>query len=59
MGLLAALDLHGCDRDRLADANAIRRFVDVFSCRSFDAGVAAAIAVAHFGGTAVVTVLRQ
>ena len=110
-GLLAALDLHGCDRAPLADPDAIRRFVailidtigmrahgalmierfgdgelegwsamqfietssitlhadevggrcfvDVFSCRPFDPGVAAAVAVAHFGGTATTTVLRR
>ena len=110
-GLLAALDLHGCERASLADPDAIRRFVailidaigmrahgalmierfgdgelegwsamqfietssitlhadevggrcfvDVFSCRPFDPGVAAAVAVAHFGGTATTTVLRR
>ena len=110
-GQLAALDLHGCDRGRLADPDAIRRFVataieaigmrahgplmmerfgdgelegwsalqfietssitvhadevggrcfvDVFSCRPFDPGVAAAVAVAHFGGTATSTVLQR
>ena len=26
-GLLAAIDLHGCDRSRLADPDSIRRFV--------------------------------
>ncbi len=26
-GVLAAIDLHGCDRDRLADPGCIRRFV--------------------------------
>ena len=26
-GVLAAIDLHGCDRDRLADPDAIRAFV--------------------------------
>ena len=26
-GVLAAIDLHGCDRARLADPDAIRRFV--------------------------------
>ena len=26
-GMLAAIDLHGCDRSRLADADGIRRFV--------------------------------
>jgi S-adenosylmethionine decarboxylase len=110
-GLLAAIDLHGCDRQRLADADTIRRFVpvvidaigmraygplalarfgddelegwsalqfietssitihadevggrcfvDIFSCRPFDAAVAAAIAVTHFGGAATVTVLER
>ena len=110
-GLLAALDLHGCERAPLADPDAIRRFVailidtigmrahgalmierfgdgelegwsamqfietssitlhadevggrcfvDVFSCRPFDPGVAAAVAVAHFGGTATATVLER
>lgn len=36
-----------------------RCFVDVFSCRSFDPGAAAEIAVEHFGGTSSVTVLRR
>jgi S-adenosylmethionine/arginine decarboxylase-like enzyme len=36
-----------------------RCFIDVFSCRSFDPAVAAAIAVEHFGGTSSVTVLRR
>ena len=110
-GVLAAIDLHGCDHARLADPGCIRRFVpavidaigmrahgalaldrfgdgelegwsamqfietssitlhadevhcrcfvDVFSCRWFDPDVAAAIAVAHFGGTAGVTVLER
>ena len=110
-GHLAALDLHGCDRARLADPDAIRRcvaamidaigmcahgplmlerfgdgelegwsalqfietssitvhadevggrcFVAVFSCRPFDPGVAAAIAVEHFGGTPTLRVLRR
>ena len=110
-GQLAALDLHGCDQGRLADPDAIRRFVasvidaigmrahgplmierfgdgelegwsalqfietssitvhadevggrcfvDVFSCRPFDPGVAAAVAVAHFGGMATATVLER
>jgi S-adenosylmethionine/arginine decarboxylase-like enzyme len=26
-GMLAAIDVHGCDRDRLADPDTIRRFV--------------------------------
>jgi S-adenosylmethionine/arginine decarboxylase-like enzyme len=110
-GMLAAIDLHGCDRKRLADPNSIRRFVptviaaigmrahgpmmidrfgndqlegwsalqfietssitihadevfgrcfvDIFSCRRFDPGAAAAIAVEHFGGTPTVTVLER
>ena len=110
-GLLAAIDLHGCERGRLADPDTIRRFVpvvidaigmrahgplmierfgdgelegwsamqfietssitlhadeaggrcyvDVFSCRPFDPGVAAQIAVEHFGGTATVSVLER
>jgi S-adenosylmethionine/arginine decarboxylase-like enzyme len=110
-GMLAAVDLHGCDRARLADPDSIRRFVprliaaigmqahgpllidrfgdeelegwsalqfietssitvhadetwgrcfvDVFSCKPFAAGDAAAIAVAEFGGTASVTVLER
>ena len=110
-GVLAALDLHGCERAPLADPDTIARFVaividaigmrahgplrlerfgdgelegwsamqfietssitvhadevggrcfvDVFSCRPFDPGVAAAVAVAHFGGTATATVLRR
>jgi S-adenosylmethionine/arginine decarboxylase-like enzyme len=110
-GLLAAINLHGCDRGRLADPDNIRRFVpividaigmrahgglaldrfgdgelegwsamqfietssitlhadevfgrcfvDVFSCRPFDPDVAAAVAVEHFGGAAIVTVLQR
>jgi S-adenosylmethionine/arginine decarboxylase-like enzyme len=110
-GMLAAIDLHGCDRSRLADADSIRRFVpgvidaigmcphgplaldrfgddelegwsamqfietssitlhadevwcrcfvDIFSCRAFDPDAAAALAVAHFGGTPTVTVLER
>jgi S-adenosylmethionine/arginine decarboxylase-like enzyme len=110
-GMLAAIDLHGCDRERLADPDGIRRFVpavidtigmrahgplmidrfgdgelegwsalqfietssitihadevfcrcfvDVFSCKPFDPDVAAAVAVAHFGGRASVTVLQR
>ena len=41
-----------------ADEFGGRCFVDVFSCRPFDADVAAAIAAAHFGGTPTVRVLR-
>jgi S-adenosylmethionine/arginine decarboxylase-like enzyme len=110
-GVMAAIDLHGCARERLADPDTIRRFVpevidaigmrahgplmidrfgdgelegwsalqfietssitlhadeagggcfvDVFSCRPFDPGVAAQIAVEHFGGAATVTVLER
>jgi S-adenosylmethionine/arginine decarboxylase-like enzyme len=110
-GLLAAIDLHGCDRELLEDPELIRRFVttlvdaiemrahgpvllerfgdgelegwsalqfietssitvhadesggrcfvDVFSCRAFDADRAAAVAVAHFGGTPTLRVLRR
>ena len=110
-GMLAAIDLHGCDHRRLADADSIRRFVptvieaigmrahgplalerfgddelegwsamqfietssitihadevcdrcfvDIFSCRRFEPELAAAIAVAHFGGTPTVTVLER
>ena len=110
-GMLAAIDLHDCDRDRLADPDNIRRFVpavidaigmvahgdlaidrfgddelegwsalqfietssitlhadevfdrcfvDIFSCRSFDPELAAAIAVEHFGGNPKVTVLQR
>jgi S-adenosylmethionine/arginine decarboxylase-like enzyme len=42
-----------------ADEFGCRCFVDVFSCRPFDPAVAAAIAVAHFGGAATVTALRR
>ena len=110
-GMMAVIDLHDCDRSRLADPDAIRRFVpdvieaidmvphgplrlerfgegelegwsamqfietssitihtveasarcfvDIFSCRPFDPDVAAAIAVAHFGGTSTLTVLHR
>jgi S-adenosylmethionine/arginine decarboxylase-like enzyme len=110
-GMLAAIDLHGCDAGRLADPGSIRRFVpavidaigmrahgplrldrfgddelegwsamqfietssitihadevwgrcfvDIFSCRPFEPEIAAAIAVAHFGGTPTVTVLER
>jgi S-adenosylmethionine/arginine decarboxylase-like enzyme len=110
-GMLAAIDLHGCERRRLADPSTIRQFVptlieaigmrahgplrlerfgdgelegysamqfietssitihadevsgrafiDVFSCRAFDAQTVAAIAVAHFGGTPTITVLER
>ena len=105
-GMLAAIDLHGCDASRLADpgqhpplraggdrrhrdararpapprplrhgrarglvGDAVHRdeldhdprrrggarcFVDVFSCCAFDPDAAAAVATAHFGGTATV-----
>ena len=109
--MLAAIDLHDGDRERLADPETIRRFVpalidaigmrahgplmidrfgddelegwsalqfietssitihadevfgrcfvDVFSCRPFDPELAAALAVAHFGGTPTVRVLER
>jgi S-adenosylmethionine/arginine decarboxylase-like enzyme len=110
-GMLAAIDLHGCDREALEDPDRIRDFVttlvdaidmrahgpvllerfgdgelegwsamqfietssitlhadefggrcfvDVFSCRPFDADRAAAVAVAHFGGAPTLRVLRR
>lgn len=110
-GMLAAIDLHGCEFGRLADPDSIRAFVpavvdaigmrahgplaldrfgngelegwsamqfietssitlhadevsgrcfiDVFSCREFDPEIAAAIAIAHFGGRPSVTVLER
>ena len=110
-GMLAAIDLHGCDPGTLEDPDYIRSFVaalvdaiemrahgpvllerfgdgelegwsamqfietssitlhadefggrcfvDVFSCRSFDAERAAAVAVAHFGGAPTLRVLRR
>jgi S-adenosylmethionine/arginine decarboxylase-like enzyme len=110
-GMLAAIDLHGCELWRLADPSAIRAFVpsliaaigmrahgplhlerfgdgelegwsamqfietssitihadevlgrcfiDVFSCRTFDPGVAGVIAVAHFGGRPTLRVLQR
>jgi acyl-CoA synthetase (AMP-forming)/AMP-acid ligase II/S-adenosylmethionine/arginine decarboxylase-like enzyme len=110
-GVLAAIDLHGCDLGRLADPERIRAFVsavieaidmrsfgplalqrfgtgdvegwsamqffetstitvhadevggrcfvDVFSCRRFDPGLAATVAVEHFGGTPTLTVLPR
>jgi S-adenosylmethionine decarboxylase len=42
-----------------ADEVAGRCFVDVVSCRPFDAELAAAVAVEHFGGTATLTVLAR
>ena len=110
-GMLAAIDLHGCERSRLEDPGTLRRFVprlidaigmrahgplmldrfgdgelagwsamqfietssitvhadevggrcfvDVFSCRPFDSAAAAAVAVAHFGGTFTLRVLNR
>jgi S-adenosylmethionine/arginine decarboxylase-like enzyme len=110
-GMLAAIDLHGCERSLLEDPGTLRRFVpslinaigmrahgplmldrfgdgelegwsalqfietssitvhtdevcgrcfvDVFSCRPFDSGAAAAVAVAHFGGTFTLRVLHR
>ena len=110
-GMLAAIDLHGCERSRLEDPGTLRRFVpslinaigmrahgplmldrfgdgelagwsamqfietssitvhadevggrcfvDVFSCRPFESGAAAAVAVAHFGGTFTLRVLHR
>jgi S-adenosylmethionine decarboxylase len=40
-----------------ADEVSGRCFVDVFSCRAFDAEVAAAVAVEHFGGRPTLRVL--
>jgi S-adenosylmethionine/arginine decarboxylase-like enzyme len=109
--MLAAIDLHGCQRRRLQDPDSIRVFVpnvieaigmrahgplrlerfgdgelegwsamqfietssitihadefsgrcfiDVFSCRTFDPEIAAAIAIAHFGGRRTLTVLQR
>jgi hypothetical protein len=42
-----------------ADEVCRRCFVDIFSCRRFEPELAAAIAVAHFGGTPTVTVLER
>src|SRR4051794_1670785 len=42
-----------------ADEVAGRCFVDVFSCRSFDADAAAEVAVEHFGGRPTVRVLPR
>ena len=42
-----------------ADEVSARCFVDVFSCRPFDPAVAATVAVAYFGGTLTVRVLRR
>jgi S-adenosylmethionine/arginine decarboxylase-like enzyme len=110
-GMLAAIDLHGCEFAPLADPGSIRAFVpavidaigmrahgplllerfgdgelegwsamqfietssitihadelsgrcfvDVFSCKPFDAELAAAVAVEHFGGTPTLRVLQR
>ena len=110
-GMLAAVDLHGCEQESLEDPDHIRGFVealvdaiemcahgpvllerfgdgelegwsamqfietssitlhadefggrcfiDIFSCRPFDAERAAAVAAAHFGGTPTLRVLRR
>jgi S-adenosylmethionine decarboxylase len=42
-----------------ADEVSGRCFIDVFSCRSFDADRAAAVAVEHFGGTPTLRVLQR
>jgi S-adenosylmethionine/arginine decarboxylase-like enzyme len=42
-----------------ADEHGGRCFVDVFSCKAFDPALAAAMARAHFGGEARVTVLQR
>ena len=42
-----------------ADEVGGRLFVDVFSCRPFDPGLAAAVAVEHFGGTPTLRVLPR
>jgi len=42
-----------------ADEMGGRCFVDVFSCRPFDADVVAEVVRAHFGGTATVTLLER
>jgi S-adenosylmethionine/arginine decarboxylase-like enzyme len=42
-----------------ADEGSGRCFVDVFSCRPFDAEVAGAVAVEHFGGRPALRVLRR
>ncbi len=57
-GLLAAIDLHGCERGRLADPGTIRRFVptliDAIGMRAHGE-----LALDRFGGTATVTLLRR
>lgn len=42
-----------------ADEVSGRCFIDVFSCRPFDAEHAAAVAVEHFGGTPTLRVLQR
>ena len=42
-----------------ADEFSGRCFIDVFSCRPFDPDEAAAVAVAHFGGTPTLRVLER
>jgi S-adenosylmethionine decarboxylase len=42
-----------------ADEVAGRCFVDVFSCRAFDAELAAATAVDYFGGTPTLRILQR
>ena len=42
-----------------ADEFSRRCFIDVFSCRGFDPEVAAAVAIAHFGGRRTLRVLRR
>ena len=42
-----------------ADEVSGRCFIDVFSCRGFDPEIAAAIAVAHFGGRRALRVLQR
>jgi S-adenosylmethionine/arginine decarboxylase-like enzyme len=42
-----------------ADERAGRCFIDVFSCSEFDPEVAAAVAIAHFGGRRTLRVLRR
>jgi S-adenosylmethionine/arginine decarboxylase-like enzyme len=110
-GMMAVIDLHDCDRERLADAGTIRAFVtevvaaiemvthgptrlerfgvgelegwsamqfietssltihadefggrcyvDLFSCKAFDAELAAGVAVRYFGGSPRLTVLHR
>jgi hypothetical protein len=42
-----------------ADEFGCRCFIDVFSCKPFDADVVAAIAVMHFGGRPTMRVLDR